>query len=129
MDERWFLKNSDVLYGLAAEALSFEGLYSVSGSEPWKDNVFKLMRSDPTWSEVERYNRIHTRLKDLNIKSLSVSSEQQTVSFVTYDSGVFGDIYQSIVYSRMPAKSTELTTPEVWSCRELKVHWYMCNGV
>ena len=128
-DEAWLKNNVVNLNQVAKQALSIDGLSSVSGKNLYKDNAFKRFQVPPSASDIDNYNNLHKQLKKLNVKSLSVATNERSVSFVLYDSGVYGEAYQSVVYSERSEISTELTTPEVFSCKQsIYDLWFICEG-
>ena len=130
IDESWVKDNLSSLDQLAEEILSIEGLASVSGVEPYTDNTFNRFEHHPSESEIDTYNNLQKKLESLAVRSVSVLPSELTVSFVFYDSGVFGDSYQSVVYSKRPDIATELNTPEVFKCKALSNNtWHICEGV
>ncbi|WP_147271827.1 hypothetical protein [Corallincola holothuriorum] len=126
-EEEWLSQNLDRISEVKSEILSMSELTVVYVQSDIVDGSFF---HKPTSEEVEAYNGIRAKLHSLGISRAEVDLRSGGVGFVTYDSGVFGDIYQSFDFIPAPSKSVKLTTPEVWSCKKLDVElWYVCEGV
>ncbi|MCA0895114.1 hypothetical protein [Microbulbifer agarilyticus] len=129
-DLKWFKANISEIEAIKAEIGEIQGIRHVSGRKPWENNNFKHFDHEPTANEVERYNRLYKKLNNLKVLSASIDRMEGSFEIVTYDSGVFGEIFQSFNFIPEPSKAVVLSTPEVWACNKTKIeHWYVCEGV
>ncbi len=112
---------------LSEFAINTTGLISVTRDWGLRKNDFDGF---PTSLQKYRFGVIQKLLDKHGIKSVSIERSTMSIEFNLFDSGVFGDSYLSLVYSKVPEKSTILTTPDAWSCKPYSVDdWYVCNGL